>query len=204
MAEYLNSKERMESAKEIVEGYEYSWAKKEFDFWTDLYNCIINEKIGSNWSNKNKIIYDSRCIKFKKEKELNQDKSIEKILKYRFNDNKYRHIGIAFKKKVNDYTIYTILGYYNGEDCSWMGIEIEKDGKCLSPDEIIKLLGSNLGLTEKDDISIFKTFTELTFASKDNLSGTFDLFDEKGYSELVNNFADKMVGLIKEIDKSNL
>ena len=57
-------------------------------------------------------------------------------------------------------------------------------------------------MLEKDDYSIYNLLENLTFASKDNINGTFDIFDKKEYKKIIKDIAEKMVKIIERVDNN--
>lgn len=204
----LNNKENVEATFNLIQSYEKAWSKKEYDFWCDLYDKI-EDKVSNKWNDGDEIFYfrEGYSVFYKNRDNnelLEENEAIEEIKKLRFSNNQENNLGIAFKRDYNAYTIYVVLGYVNSDDCSWLGIQIKKENKFLSPNRIIEFFkGKNIQLNFdfKDDYSVYDCFYDLTFASKNNLKGSFDLFDNKEYKKLIDDLSKKMSSIINEIEQ---
>jgi hypothetical protein len=195
----------IESAANIYKNYEMAWATKEYEFWADLYN-EIDKKIDNNWKDGDDIFYKNKSnysIWYDENgKLLDEEEIINRIWHIRFGNSINKHIGIAFKKNIENYQIYCVIGCFNEHYC-WIGIQIkDKNNNFLSGEKIKDFFeGENFNLEETDNESIYSVLENLKFASKNNSDGTFELFDKKEYKKIIKQLTNQMIELINKVDK---
>jgi hypothetical protein len=194
----------IETATNIYTNLEKAWAQKEYAFWADLYN-EIDKKINNNWEDGDHIFYKNRTnysVWYDENKNLLEDEEIiNRIQKIRFGNSINDHLGIAFKRSIKNSKIYCVLDCFNG-GTSWIGIEIYKN-KYLTGKEIKEFFqGNNFNLEQEDSYSIYNVLDNLSFPSKKNLNGTFELFDEREYKKFINTYSKQMIELISNVDKT--
>jgi hypothetical protein len=198
MAEILaKDPKTIEVATNIYQGLERAWAEKEYEFWRELKDNILNKASKLNYN-----FYYFENDDLLEEIEFNKEDIIEIIHKIRFSNNKYKSFGISFEKELNNYYIYISIGYTNQDSYLWIAIGLCNDDNCFSSDEIKKFFqGEDFNLKKSDDYSIYKEINNLKFASKNDLYGTFELFDENKCKKIIDELADQMIDLIKKIDE---
>ncbi len=201
----LKDKISIEAGAEVYKAYQKAWATKEFNFWVDLFNSIEDE-IDEKWQDGDETFYNENYKKNvwydENGNELEEEESIDRIMDIRFSNSNQNHFGIAFKRMYKNYTIYSVIGYWNGSDVSWIGLEIKNENnEYLSGEEIKDFFnGENFGFTKEDEVSIYKTINYLNFASHKKPIGTFELFDKNGYKKILNKIAQEMIDTIHRID----
>ncbi len=194
----------IKAAANIYENYPKAWAAKEYEFWWDLYNKI-EKQISQEWEEGDEIFAEENhntSVWYDRDGELrDQDDSIEILYQIRFKSGTSNHFGIAFKKEIRGNTVYCVAGYWNDGDGIWIGVQIkDKNGNFLDGDTIIEFFkGKNFGFTEKDEASIYNLQT-ITFASRKQPYGTFELFDKKFYNNHIQEIANQMTDTIHRID----
>lgn len=198
MAEILaKDPKTIEVATNIYQGLERAWAEKEYEFWRELKDNILNKASKLNYN-----FYYFENDDLLEEIKFNKEDIIEIIHKIRFINNKYKSFGISFEKELNNYYIYISIGYTNQDSYLWIAIGLCNDDNCFSSDEIKKFFqGEDFNLKKSDDYSIYKEINNLKFASKNDLYGTFELFDENKCKKIIDELADQMIDLIKKIDE---
>ena len=195
----------IKAASEIYEHYPKAWAAKEYEFWLDLYDKI-EKQTSQEWEEGDEIFAEKNhntSVWYDRDGEVrDQDDSIEILYQIRFKSGTSSHFGIALKREIRGNTVYCVAGYWNDGDGIWIGVQIkDKNGNFLDGDTIIKFFnGENLGFVEKDETSIYNLHT-ITFASRKQPYGTFELFDKKFYKEHIQETANQMIDTIHRIDE---
>ena len=134
--------------------------------------------------------------------EIEEDKSIEILQSIRFTNSNGTSFGISFKRKIKNSKFLYVVAIYRNGGSFWVGLEIKDKNNKYTGNKIKDFFGDyDFGLDGIDEYSIYKIYENLKFASKDNPEGTYELFDEDEYQEILSKLFKEVKNLIKDVDK---
>jgi hypothetical protein len=179
----------------ISQDYPRVWAKKEADFWNELYNKINKMTINGNKNSNNKnlkIDLYSGNSKNDYSYDTPYDEQID-VIKQDRHHNHNSKFGLKILYLHNKYKIEILIyqwdGYYTDIAVNISGVK----GGNIKNSNLEHLLNSiNFMGTIEDP--------ELIFYAKDTLEPTFELFDDNEFKYILSEYTKEIKKVLKIID----
>jgi len=197
MNELIKNKNDIETLHKMTQNYSRFWAKKETDFWKELYSRVNNMTINkiANKDNTN-INIDLFCDK---ENEYNYnityDEQIAKIAEKRHH-NHHSSFGLFIDLKYKNH-IFKIEFYQRDNDYMYIEINLIGQRGAYKSNKILENLLENNGyIYQRKCIE----YPELKFYAKDVSEPTFDIFDDDKFSFYLTEYTKKIKKAMQMIE----
>jgi hypothetical protein len=198
MQSIIGTQINMKLAGDIVKEYPKIWAKKELEFWNELW-----ERLEKEISSEDFEIYDSYYIWLDEndEVELDNAKVLQNIIDIRQKSD--GTVGFSIKYKINqnikvelyivelDYNISIYIDFFdniNSDDCIM--------------NNRLELIAKNMGLSKKYKNERYKYIDKIIrFYGRYETEPSYELFDKNKFDEAVEYVKEEIIQLTEQIKK---
>lgn len=202
MDELIKDKNDIETLHVMTQNYTRLWAKKEVDFWNELYNRVskmtINKKVNKDNNSLEIDLFSDKEFDYKYD--IAYEDKIAKIVEKRHH-NHYSSFGlfvnIKYKKHIFKIELYQRDNNYMYLEISLIGsrqANKTKDNKILT--SLLEKYGYLGHYTKYKHIE----YPELYFYAKDVTEPTFELFDNEKFSFYLTEYTKEIKKAIQLIE----
>jgi len=193
MIDIIKTPEDIKAMYSIYSEYAKILAKKESDFWFELYDKLEEKK-------KKKEIKDFKIFYLTESDIVDERINYKDIVKERKTKNSY--LGLSFTKKIKEYKIRCELYQISSDNNLRMDFQIKKENKKIEfSSKAIEIL-KNIGFDTEYEVPFLYLKEEIYF-HKDR-EPAFELFDNKKFEELVKNTSNEVVETLNKIKEDIL
>jgi len=198
MKEIIRTPEDIKAADTIYNEYLTIWAKKEAEFWSDLYDELENSLI--EIEEEFEVSYDASTDK---KFDLDNMERIRTDFITQVRNTGAGYIGIELNYKVDKYEMYFLICGYTKNDAIEINFFITRDDSeelVKLPPKIVDIL-KDCGLPRKSYNTHMWKFLlpKISFAGVNSPEPTFNLFKQEMFNKYVNEIANASIEHIKRI-----
>ncbi|MDX9902227.1 MAG: PD-(D/E)XK nuclease family protein [Aliarcobacter sp.] len=179
MDELIKDKNDIETLHVMTQNYTRLWAKKEVDFWNELYNRVgkmtINKKVNKDNNSIEIDLFSDKENDYKYD--ITYEDKIAKIVEKRHH-NHYSSFGLFVDIKYKKH-VFKIELYQRDNDYMYLEINLIGQRGAYKNNKVLDcLLEENNYIYSRKCIE----YPELYFYAKDVTEPTFELFDDEKFS----------------------
>lgn len=179
MDELIKDKNDIETLHVMTQNYTRLWAKKEVDFWNELYNRVgkmtINKKVNKDNNSIEIDLFSDKENDYKYD--ITYEDKIAKIVEKRHH-NHYSSFGLFVDIKYKKH-VFKIEFYQRDNDYMYLEINLIGQRGAYKNNKVLDcLLEENNYIYSRKCIE----YPELYFYAKDVTEPTFELFDDEKFS----------------------
>ena len=179
MDELVKDKNDIETLHVMTQNYTRLWAKKEVDFWNELYNRVgkmtINKKVNKDNNSIEIDLFSDKENDYKYD--ITYEDKIAKIVEKRHH-NHYSSFGLFVDIKYKKH-VFKIEFYQRDNDYMYLEINLIGQRGAYKNNKVLDcLLEENNYIYSRKCIE----YPELYFYAKDVTEPTFELFDDEKFS----------------------
>jgi hypothetical protein len=197
MDELIKNKNDIETLHAMTQNYTRLWAKKEVDFWNELYNRVgkmtINKKVNKDNNSIEVDLFSDKEYDYKYDAAY--DDKIAKIIEKRHH-NHYSSFGLFVDIKYKKH-VFKIELYQRDNDYMYLEINLIGQRGAYKSNKILEnLLEFNDYIYQRKCIE----HPELYFYAKDVSEPTFELFDDEKFSFYLTEYTKEIKKAIQLIE----
>lgn len=202
MDELIKDKNDIETLHTMTQNYTRLWAKKEVDFWNELYNRVskmtINKKVNKDNNSLEIDLFSDKEYDYKYD--MTYDDKIAKIVEKRHH-NHYSKFGLFVDIKYKKH-VFKIELYQRDNDYMYLEINLIGQRGAYKNNKVLESLleENNYIYSQRKCIE----YPELYFYAKDVSEPTFELFDNEKFSFYLTEYTKEIKKAIQLIEDNKV
>ena len=200
MEELINTPKEIKAVQTILNEYPKIWAKKEMEFWDELW-AKLEEKLITSYKRYDFMLDDFLDIWFdKKRAEVSEDTVLQNIIDLR--NKKYEWVGFSIDKEYKNIGSLTLRIVEWDKDIEFVISFYDNNEKEIMSDQL-NTICKNIGLTRSQKSRRYiKINEEITFYGRYQTNPTYDLFDKNKFDYYVNTIFKEVIDKIDLLMKN--